>query len=381
MAQESSLYFYPKRVLWLGGIGLFVGLFLFFSLFLRRSERIPFSFREKKENVELRVPLSFSLGWSDVAPVLPVPDLRGEILCSWDPPRPDGGAARELERLLVRLKRSGQIKRVSLPCRLDLQYQGETLVFAPSSSPFFIELARNKEGQIEGKGEAGTFSLSVQECPVQAPFELREDSPFRLLAEARWWGRDQFQESGERLEIGSEELLDVKEGEWLVWKEQKWRKSQAPEKSVPIARIQSVGKTLILEGWDTDGFLRLGLNSAVGPLFKVKGDELLTSIRVRSEKRVSCMLEKQCLILKTGDWVFKSNGRWKVLRKKEEREAFSQGKLLGELFVLDQIVQKQGQKVIQGRLFNLGRTQMASIEAVAQSSRRAKGTSRKGKVS
>jgi hypothetical protein len=83
------------------------------------------------------------------------------------------------------------------------------------------------------------------------------------------------------------------------------------------------------------------------------------------------------MILKVGDWALKTGGRWKVLRKEEEKNAFLTGKLFGELFAFDQIGQKQGQKVIQGRLFNPGRTQVVAVELAAQSTQK---RSRKGKV-
>jgi hypothetical protein len=83
------------------------------------------------------------------------------------------------------------------------------------------------------------------------------------------------------------------------------------------------------------------------------------------------MLEKQCMVLKTDDWVLKSNGRWRVLRKKEEREAYLKGKLVGEMLVFEQIHAKQGQKMIQARLFNGGRTQSVGFEMAAQSPRKA----------
>src|SRR5690606_31598397 len=110
----------------------------------------------------------------------------------------------------------------------------------------------------------------------------------------------------------------------------------------------------------------MALSLASGPQFKLRGEDLFSMVRIRSEKQISCMLEKQCMVLKLGDWVLKTTGRWKILRKKDEKEAFLNGKLFGELFILDQILQKQGQKMIAGRLFNPGRTQVVSIELAAQ---------------
>ena len=95
---------------------------------------------------------------------------------------------------------------------------------------------------------------------------------------------------------------------------------------------------------------------------KIKAEELFGSIRVRSDKQISCLLDKQCLIIKINDWVVKISDRWKILRKAEEKEAFLKGKLVGELFVLDQISNKQGQKSILGHMYNLARTQMTAVD-------------------
>jgi hypothetical protein len=228
--------------------------------------------------------------------------------------------------------------------------------------------------------DAGSFAVSGQECPIQSAHEFSEGSYFRLLAEAKWWGKDQFRGSavsGERLELGSE-LIEIQEGDWLVWRG-KWEKSEKPEKDMPVARIQSSGlKALVLDAWDAEGHIRIALNSSIGTPMKIKGEDLFSSIRIRSERQISCMLEKQCMILKTGDWILKSDGRWRILRKKDERDAFLNGKLFGELFILDQISQKQGQKMVQGRLFNSVRTQVVPIEMFANSARKRgeKGASR-----
>lgn len=399
MAKMGLLHFSPGRIVWIGLVVLGLGFLLSlpFVLMLSCAASPVVALPEKREKETEFLPLAFSLGLNDKGLVLPIPELQGEMTFSFDPPRPVG--AIDGERLLVRMKKRGESKRVVLPCRIDLEFQGDQLVFAKEKSSFWIELAVAGGGQIEGKGfitslegermEAGSFLVAGQDCPIQAAQEFPEGSPFRLLAEARWWGRDQFMEQkdgGERMEIGAGELLEVKEGDWLIWKDQKWEKCAAPEKDRPIAHIQSFpGKALVLEGWDVDGHIRLSLTPAAGPTFKVRGEDLLSSIRIRSEKQISCMLEKQCMVLKTGDWVLKLKGRWKILRKKEERDAFLNGKLFGELFVFEQISQKQGQKMIQGRLFNPGRTQVVVIEMAAQSTRQAGSKSgekgmRKGRV-
>lgn len=387
MAKIGVLHFYPERIMWIGAAVLSGALLLAlpFFILLQVSEPLSFPVSGKKENIAAFEPLTFSMGLGDKSPILPIPDLQGEMTFSFDPPRPVGVV--DGNRLLVRMKKSGDSKRVVLPCRIDLEFQGDKLRFSRGESSFWIDLALTQNAQIEGKGfinslegvrvDAGKFVVAGQDCPIQNAQEFPEGSPFRLLGDARWWGRDLFlglMETGERLEIGMGDLLELKAGDWLVWKDQKWQKSDVPERDLPVAHIQMyLGKALVLEGWDNDGHIRVSLNPASGPPFKMRGEELFSSIRMRSEKQISCMLEKQCMVLRTGDWVLKTGGRWKVLRKKEERDAYINGKLFGELFVFDQISQKQGQKMIQGKLFNPGRTQVIAIELSAQSVRKSGG--------
>src|SRR5690606_19717534 len=108
-------------------------------------------------------------------------------------------------------------------------------------SSFWMEMALMSNGQIESrvfitslseeKIEAGRFVAQPEESPIRLSGDLSEKSPFRLLAEARWWGRDLFRElfgdggTSERLEIGSltsAELIEVQEGDWLCWEEGHW---------------------------------------------------------------------------------------------------------------------------------------------------------------
>ncbi len=397
MSETSLLHFYPERIAKIGA-GVIVACFLVVLsvVFMLRQTDHSFSFSSSAKEKELaEAPLSFSLGLHTIAPVLPVPNLQSEMTFSFDPPRPLEESILE-SRLLVRLKKSSESKRVFLPCRLDLEFQKDRLHFAKEKSSFWIDLSTGSNEQIEGKWvicsengqvvDADTFLVQPQDYPIQSAQELGENSPFRLLAEARFLGRDQLKEritgSGERLEISGSEILELNQDNWLIWKEQKWQKSAYLEKDLPIARIQSHSvNALILEGWDVDGYVRLSLNTAPFPPFKVRGEDLFSSIRVRSEKQISCILEKQCMVLKVGDFVLKTGGRWKVLRKEQDREALLNGKITGDVFVFEQILQKQGQKFIQGRLFNSNRTQGAFIEMPAQSTRKTTEKGRRGKGS
>ena len=165
--------------------------------------------------------------------------------------------------------------------------------------------------------------------------------------------------------ISNPELLELQDGDWIAWVDNRWQKIPSLEegRNRPIARIaQRDGKSILIEGWEGDHHLRLSFNQTQMLPFKVKAEDLFASLRIRSEKQISCTLEKQCLILKTGDWVIKKENRWKILKKKEDRDALLCGKLVGELFVFEKIDMRGGQKFVQGLLFNVGRTQAAPIE-------------------
>lgn len=394
MTSHNFLKFPPEKVVGMGLaiVGGAAALLFSFSLFFLHPAPLqsPQIDRkgireEEKKTLEISLPLQRSL------PTFPIPDLQADLVVFPDPARPDEG--QHAPAFCVRLKKSGQTQRVSMPCTLYLEYKGkDQLGFAAQETPFWLKLQPTETHQIEAQvhilfpeikePQGNSFYTFLQENAPQAAQEFPEGSPFRVLAEARWLGPDVFEQRFgqgaviERFEWGSGNAitrLDIRIGQWMVWQEGHWEilPDLQEAKKRPIARIKGVqGKSLLLEGWEMDHHVSLSLNPFPQPVLKTRGEELFSALRVRSEKQVSCMLEKQCLILRTGDWVLKTQGRWKVLRKPEDRDAFLKGKITGDLFVFEKIEQKMGQKVVQGQLCNSARSQMIPLEIAAQSTRK-----------
>jgi hypothetical protein len=382
MSHRIFYPFHPERILWTGAAVLFAGgsLSLIFLVFWLGGAPLLFpSGRATAQTVANEgKPLVFSFHLKEVPIAFPIPRVEPEMTFSFDPPRPDGGG--RSGDLFVRFKQSAQSKRVSLPCRIDLQFNGSALSFGSQDSQFWLELTAFAEGKIQGvvwietahkeKMKAETFIASPQASPLQGPFEFSEGSPFRILGEARWLGHDVFAEKYGRqqtllIAVGQahSQILDLREKEWIVWRDGCWMKGNLEAKPEAASRIESVdSKALILQGWNGEAHVRLSLPYSPPAPFKMRGEEIFHSIRVRSEKQISCMMEKQCLILKAGDSVLKSNGRWRVLRKKEEKEAYQTGKIGGELFIFEKIESKQGQKSISGFLFNPEKTQVVPVD-------------------
>ena len=101
------------------------------------------------------------------------------------------------KRLLVRMKQSAESN--VLPCRLDLEFQGDLLKFSKEKSLFWVDLELTGNGEIEGKGDCDSRGRANRGGGVHDIWGGVSDSRgagicggLPLLAEARWWGRDQF---------------------------------------------------------------------------------------------------------------------------------------------------------------------------------------------
>ncbi len=404
------LPFHPESILWkglavLGGSLAVIAPLVWFS---PQQSPVIQDVAAKKGLLPLnREVLSFSFGVEEPAIALSWPHIEAELAFSLDPPRPgreagpseidnsaDGVRRRRSQSgrtyeqgINIWCKQSAQSKRISLPCSIGLRYLEEgRLGFSDGESSFWVDLIPAAGGQIQAivwietpfkeKLETERFITNLQESPILEPKEFAEGSPFRVLAEGRWLGPDVFFEKygGGRLtqRIGIEapqkgEIVEIQEEDWLVWSEGRWIRGVPLEgQKSPIARLASAdSRVLILEGWGLDNYVRLSLPLTPAPLSKIRAEEIFTSIRIRSERQISCMMDKQCLILRCGDWILKTDGKWKILRKIEEKEAYKSGKILGELFVFEKIDSKQGQKFIQGFLFNPEKTQAIPVEMAA----------------
>lgn len=380
MPSGKFFAYYPEKILWGGLIvlgSLTIGFAFLSGLALPKRNERSVEFRRAKEIVKEEVAFDFYLTqpeadcWNP-----PIPEIEGQLTFSFDPPRPE--ETDQSLRLSVRIKQSLSSQRFNVPCRVDLSYVSGVLSFVPTPSSFWLQVDGKMDrltGTVFVEDRSGEpFSIFVEPSPIQSSKEFAETSPFRLLADGRWWGADLCRLAQghtkviHRVDIGSPleaKIFDIEEGQWIIYEENNWRPindvSLAAGK--PLARVrQATASGLEIEGWEEDRHVRLLLAQPAFCPFKIKTEELFGSIRIRSDKQISCVLDKQCLILRINDWVVKAGDRWKILRKPEEKEAFLKGKIVGELFVLDQILNKHGQKSIVGHIFNSARTQKVIVD-------------------
>ncbi len=177
------------------------------------------------------------------------------------------------------------------------------------------------------------------------------------LSLAKWWGVDRlFNQYGgaEYGHLGQKQMLEIGEGkeisflfvaagDFLSFSEGKWKVLETLDgsaKDAPLAHVRAMGERgLEIEAWDREGFLLLDKVIQAEPQgsFRVQPEQLFTEVRMRSSTQVSCLLEKRRMILKEGDWLFKTNTGWSKLKTLNEIEAFLNHELVGELFVVDKV--------------------------------------------
>jgi hypothetical protein len=378
-----------QRISWTGGLVVIVSVLpaLYFLLAPGPDPHVSVSstLRSQTETLppELNLPLS-----SDLSGLLPV-SPQEQISFSLDPVRPD--VRGEATHFLIRLRDSRQMKRVEMPARIGLAFDSQgTLQFSNDSTLFWLECHLLADERVTASLHYRTpmekvvtqaeWIPTLIQTPLQTADEFACDNPFREFAEIEWLGLDLLQQKAfgntvHRL-VGCYENnyinFDVRVGDWFAYTEKGWKKCDSPDtankknvidQNLPLAHIQSANSQFMeVEGWNGTSHHRFRWTIAPPRHFKVKPDEVFSQIRVRSEKQVSCMIEKQCFVLRPGDWVFKTADRWKALRKPEEKESIVKGDLVGDLFILEKIGISGANKNIVGCYISPSRAQMIPVE-------------------
>ena len=294
-------------------------------------------------------------------PSIPVPDLRSAFVFSKEPTRP--GMSERPDGIRVLFAQSQQTVLVPDAHRLDLRY-AEMLEPAPNRSAFWIEIEPAKEDlliSVHLDKVVDQFRAPYSAPPLQI---LSPESPFYTLTQAHWLGATLFPTGSHCLEFPEGHLF-LESSDLIEWRDGQWQKG---ESAPALARISGCRDGLLeWDGWDGENYIHFALSPHSDPTWKNRMGGLLNQVRVRSAKQISCALEKQSLIVKVGDWVLKQNGSWKVLRKPAERAALLDGKLYGELFILDAI--EENSRVV-ARCIHPSRTQLLAIETSPQKGRK-----------
>lgn len=337
----------------------------------------------KKEVRLLEPSLSFFLG-EKIA--LDFPNFENEIDFYHLEPRPDWS---HFSPYILQLKKSQSKRPISYGEKVYLSYGDQQgLLISNDPGPFWIVLQDGCppickiqiDSPDESKISSKIFQFTVAFQKAYPGCSIREHSAFLKLGQAKLWGPDQLLEndSSFRLEIQGESdtyLCGVEEGTILFYQDDIWMPLEIDDfplaQDKPLARISKKSdRSMEIEGWDETGekHYTFSLFPISIPILNIKSEEWMSSIRMKTQKKISCLLERQKMVLKVGDWLVKCSGKWKALKdEREVQDCYDRCDL--ELFVFDGIENRNGIKFIQGRLFHAMRAQCLPIEVPIRSPR------------
>ena len=204
---------------------------------------------------------------------------------------------------------------------------------------------------------------------------------FKVFEKAKGWSNDQLFEvyGGEKYSLlknhnriefpydKETQIIYVKEGDILIWKEEKWKPEKIGKnsKGYPLAHLKRLNSyQMEWELWDKEGFLKKQIfidqsKDSHLPHFQI--DNIFSRIRQRTTSRISCRIENKSTILKSGDWILRTPTGWRVLKTLSEIKEVLHFYLKGELFIFDGILQKEGKSIFAGTLFDLMRTKQKRV--------------------
>lgn len=285
----------------------------------------------------------------------------------------------------VKLKNSNKVRSVVEDQKLYLVAKGgDAFDFSDALTPLAIELKRQDFDNIKVTLQADlnglspdsfqesildTFNIQASEMSLKTNLEDRYE--FKTLMTSKWLGVDclkniqdidQSTSQKERLEIDGE-IIYIQEKDVLLFKDGKWCLKNANENTLlyPIARVKSINsKAVEIDAWDVQGNNKytFSINPISKAQFVVKVDGLITAVKPRTNTHLSCIFDKQRLILKSKDLLIKKDNRWKLLKKDVVLDDIK----TEELFYFDKIEVRGSKKFLIGYLFNTLRTNFQKIE-------------------
>lgn len=273
--------------------------------------------------------------------------LTKELEAWVKPIRPD---AKDNVKIVLSFKRSKEKIELYLDESVYLTFE-EGSFFSKEGGLFCLVPTKVEDETIVFTGEKESFNLSKKVFKK----EMRE-GPFLLLSQAKWWRPNLLMESSkERLEIEPHYFLEVKEGDLIIFKDGKWLLSKETI-GFPLAKIRGIGSKMEIDLWDASGDKKDLFSLSPQPIqqLKLKANNLLSNIHLRTKKQLSLEIDKQHFILKDGDVLVHKANVWRLSKKKE-------GFLgEGELFALDEIDLKR--RVVRFSLYDPMCTQKQKLE-------------------
>lgn len=338
-------------------------------------------------------------------PRLHLPDLRPHLIYYGKNGRPDAGFERtELHfalqggKALVAVTPDEPIylvydKKIVSPCKYTFSPNNqETLVWftaTAENTEARVSLSmRDQEGNVLSEIDGhGSFVLPEKELVRTAQSGVWELGTFRvdgtLLArqKARWVGVDRFLElhggdefakvSGKhRIDFGQDEntySVYVKTGDCLVWEDEHWMEKDPGKDTLqkPLLHVKKIeDRVMMLELWDVAGKGKVAMNLIRTPEH-FSPDTVMRDFRflgARTKTQVVFQIQDSRMIVRPNDWLLLTDEGWKKIKTAEDVDAYVSRKIIGPLFIFEDVAKKEEGHVMIGTLYNANRTEMQPIE-------------------
>jgi hypothetical protein len=411
-----------RGTLGLIGLSIFLILLGVIGFFSRSNEELLFenrvinipppknSFQQLSEAYESIGNPAFSI---TLAPLrVELPKLADQLLYFGKNTRPDVGESDSLIHIgLKTFSVTGIIAGIELGKPLYLTYleSGGTagkegqFEFSPSNKQtgLWVVFETEAEGQIKGKSflrdEAGNMittpeenhTFVLEEKPMNRftgrGWELggnRVDSALLARQKGRWFGQDKFLEihggesyayalGREKIDIGEAPAsysFYLKEGEYVVWTEEKWStpKKGANTQSLPLLQLIKVDpRVLKFDLWGPDGRAKISLSLPRSrSLLPTRG--FATEFRLigaRTHKQAIVEINKNRTILKQDDWLVLSETEgWKKITTSKEVDDYVSQSTKAMMMVIDSMEKREGEFVVKGHIFTPSRADVKYFE-------------------
>lgn len=261
--------------------------------------------------------------------------------------------------------------------------------FSEKKTPFEVEFAMLKNGSLEAilstqftsnenviidKKQRFVLQKGVNESKGTDISPMLENlskgvsilAPDRLL---ELYGGAAFDEEKRQYRFVIEErerkVYMIREGDFLIWSEGGWLKHTGETIGKPLLYIKSLSKQKCdYQLWDEKGEVSksgtLPVNAIQPPFLQTA--EVFRSVQYRTENSVMCQLGMKNVILRSGDWLVRSKSGWKNIQSIDEMKALLTYGMVGDLFIFDGVIEKDGKKVFKGHFFDADRITAQVVE-------------------
>ncbi len=338
---------------------------------------------------------------------LQLPDLRNFLSYYGKNERPDAGDGEAL--LHFGIAGSKEIQSIAPESPLYLVYEKDQpkvqYIFSPENkeTSLWIEATpREKEAlvNVSMKNERGEiirkpveYARFVLKEKIFTPYGNRRweigkwkvDGTLLARQRARWYGKDLFLEkhggeeykeiaNKQRIDFGEKEdrySIFLGEGDAAAWINGRW-KPVAPggnSQKYPLLVLTKVEDRLLrFELWNVGGKGKVSLNliksSLPQPRYNLEKELHFVGARTRSQLMFE--IKGKRILMGPKDWFIIENGDWIKLASPEQIDDYVDRKLVGPLFVVDEILREDGRQVLIGSLYNETRTDVKTIEIPLQ---------------